>query len=118
MGREKITNLSSGKSVEEAFENASSASSRMRGLMFRKKCIAILFDFNFDGIWPIHSFFVPFEFDAVYLDGGMKAVEILEDIKPFQAYIAPRAPSRFLLEMPAGFARRLGVKIGDMLKIG
>lgn len=114
----KITNARAKKSIRLPLQSATTMLSRMRGLMFRKKCIPILFDFGMDGIWPIHSFFVAFPFDAIYLDSKMEVVEVFEAVAPFQAYISPSFPSRYLIELPRGSAKKLGAKKGDKFLIG
>lgn len=99
-------------------ETAGTTLSRMRGLMFRKSCVPILFDFHSMGIWPIHSFFVRFKFDAIYLDSDWKAVAIYEGIPPFTACVSPSVPSRYLIELPSGSVKKLSAKIKDALRLG
>ncbi len=114
----KISNISKKKSISLSLERASTPASRMRGLMFRKKCAPLLFDFSADGIWPIHSFFVAFPFDAIYLDSSMKVADVFEAVPPFQLFIQPKSPCRYLLELPQGSARKLGANKGDKFAIG
>lgn len=93
---------------------ADSLFSRMHGLMFRASAIPILFKFRNSAIWPIHSLFVFFPFDAVYLDPGKRIVEIIPNIPSWQFLISPKFPSQFLLELPSGASE--GIKIGDTLE--
>ncbi len=93
--------------------------SRLRGLMFRTRFPrAMLFVFPEVSIKrkSIHSFFVFFEFDAVYLDEKKKVIDIYERVKPFTPYIEPKKPTKYLLELEAGTAEKLNIELGDQLK--
>lgn len=111
----KITNLSTSKSAFARLEICDTSSSRTRGLMFRKKCIPLLFEFEEDGIYPIHSFFVAFSFDAIYLSKNYEAIHIFREVKPFTPYLANSEPAKFLLELPCNFP--LKINEGDKLQI-
>ena len=63
----------------------------------------------------IHSAFMRFEFDAVFLDRDLKVLKIVEGIRPFRAHGARHA--RKVLELAAGEARRRGVQVGDVLAL-
>lgn len=72
-----------------------------RGLMFRKKknARALLFEFNKKTNLAIHSYFVFFNFYAVWLDDKNKIIEI-KKIKPFQFDICPKEKFSKLVEIP------------------
>lgn len=112
----KVLNRSKGTTVAEDPILANTFLSRLRGLMFRLRFPkAILF--FFPSVSPkrnaIHSFFVFFSFDAVYLDEEKKVIDIYESIKPFTPYVEPKKPARYLLELEAGAVRRFGIEVGD-----
>ncbi len=114
-----MRNRTTGSIVAEDFELADSFLAKLCGLMFRKKIKKpILFVFENESRYraAIHSFFVFFPFDAVFLDARKKIVDIRSRIPPFTLLIVPRAPSKFLLEMKAGEARTKKLKIGDRLE--
>jgi len=90
--------------------------SQARGLMFRSKPVTILFKFDKDDIYSIHSWFVFFPFDIVYLDKGMRAVEIYKNV-PSYSYLKPKRPARNFLELPPGGADRLGINLGDKIEV-
>lgn len=92
-------------------EIADSFFSMLKGLMFRKERVNILFVFRREGIHPIHSFFVLYEFDAVYLDNDFKVVEIFRNIRPFRT-VSPSKPSMYLLEISHN---RQKLNIGDKI---
>ena len=112
-----IQNLDSKKSMRVRLEPADTMLSRMRGLMFRQKPASILFTFPSEAVYPIHSFFVPFEFDAVYLDASGRVSGVFHCVKPFVPFLCPPKPSLCLLELEAGAAKRLGIKMGHRLSI-
>lgn len=113
----KITNLSNGKSLSFPLQNAATMESRLRGLMFRKACVPLLFTFGFESTWAIHSFFVAFPFDAIYLSEDMEVSGVFHSVKPFTPHLAPPLPSKFLLELPEGSAKKFGAKIGHKFQI-
>lgn len=91
------------------YEEAVLFSKQIIGLMFSTKR-NLLFTFYNLGRHEIHSFFVFFSFDAIYLDENMKVVEILR-IKPFQVR-ANKIPAKYLLEI----AEPNDIVIGDEIE--
>ncbi|MDD5096037.1 MAG: DUF192 domain-containing protein [Candidatus ainarchaeum sp.] len=73
---------------------------QIRGLMFRAKPVPILFDFGEEAIHPIHSLFVFFPFDAIYISEGKKVLEKAR-IQPFSPLHKNSIPARYLLEADA-----------------
>jgi uncharacterized membrane protein (UPF0127 family) len=93
---------------------ADSALKRMRGLLGR------------DGLEPgeglllkpagsIHTAFMRFAIDAVFLDKRSRVVKIASDVKPWRAVFARR--SRSVLELRAGECARRGLAVGDVLEV-
>ncbi|VVB57596.1 putative ACR [uncultured archaeon] len=113
----RITNLASGQSASFLLEPACSMLSRMRGLMFRQKPAALLFTFDWTDKHSIHSFFVAYPFDAIYLDESGAVADVFASVPPFTPLLAPRSPVRYLLELPQGGAARLRARIGDRISI-
>lgn len=118
MGKTKISNPARKASITVPFERADTLGQRARGLMFRPAPLAILFTFDSVERHSIHSFFVPFEFDAVYLDERMRVNEVFARVRPFVPLLTPSIPARYLLELPPGDGARLKLQIGDQIKIG
>jgi len=111
-----VLNSSRKKSARFPLEIADSELSRTRGLMFRGKVVPILFVFSSPGVYPIHSFFVPGVFDAVYLSGKGEVVEMFLGIAPGRPLICPKKNAAYLLELPPNLTFRLGIKTGDILE--
>jgi len=63
----------------------------------------------------IHSAFMRFEFDAVFLDREFRVVRIASHIRPWKALMAKGA--RSVLELAAGEIERRGVEVGDELAV-
>lgn len=105
-------------SFKEEFEFADTILKRARGLMFRSrisKPLLLIMPSESRELSSIHSFFVFFPFDAVFLDSKGIVVDIKERIKPFAFKITPSKPARYILEMKAGEARKKKIRVGDKL---
>ena len=96
---------------------ADTISKQITGLMFKPKPENILFMFNLTDNHHIHSLFVNFEFDAVYLNNNMKIVEIHKKIQPYKLIIHNTHKSKYLLECLPGTITKHDLKIGDKLKV-
>jgi uncharacterized membrane protein (UPF0127 family) len=63
----------------------------------------------------IHTAFMRFPIDALFLDGGMRVLAIVERLGPWR--VASRRRARAVLELAAGECSRCGVKVGDRLTL-
>lgn len=63
----------------------------------------------------IHSAFMRFDFDAVFLDREMRVVRLCPQIRPWRARSARHA--RSVLELSAGEIERRGLQVGDQLAV-
>jgi uncharacterized membrane protein (UPF0127 family) len=63
--------------------------------------------------FSVHTMFVRFPIDVVFLDKEMTVVSIAHDLKPWRFAGARKAKS--VLELAAGECRRLGLQRGDRL---
>ena len=82
------------------------------GLMFhsRENCPAMLFEFSKPTRMRIHSFFVFFEFAALWLDDKNEIIE-KKIVKPFLPSISPKKPFYKLLEIPLNKKYEKEIKI-------
>jgi uncharacterized membrane protein (UPF0127 family) len=62
----------------------------------------------------IHTCFMRFEIDAVFLDEAGVVVKIYNNIKPWR-FILPVKNSRATLELAQGLAGKLGIKEKDVI---
>ena len=63
--------------------------------------------------FSIHTMFVRFPIDVVFLDRDMTVVSIAHDLKPWRFAAARKAKS--VLELAGGECRRIGLERGDRL---
>ena len=64
--------------------------------------------------FSIHTFFMRFPIDVVFLDRRGSVVDVVRTLKPWRT--ATRLRARSVLELPAGDADRLAVRIGERLE--
>jgi uncharacterized membrane protein (UPF0127 family) len=105
-------------------ELATDDDARARGLMFRNEMAAdhsMLFVFPEEApqaFWMKNTL-IPL--DMLYFDTAKKLVSMQLNVPPCKADPCPSYPSgspaRYVLELPAGTASKLGVTAGDQLKI-
>ena len=87
---------------------------RLRGLLGRSPLLAG------EGLLlsptgSIHTCFMGFRIDAVFLDRDLRVVHIAREIRPWRAAKARRA--RAVLEIGAGEAAQRGLEVGDVLEL-
>ena len=63
----------------------------------------------------IHSFFMRFRFDAVFIDRDRRVVKVVGSMKPWRAALGGRG-AKDTLELPAEAAARTGTVAGDVLE--
>ncbi len=79
------------------------------GLMFRNlkdNEVAVL-KFKKEGYYPIHTFFVFYPIDVLWLNDKKKVVYIKRNIKPFNLKVSPNKKSKYILEFKAGFSKNM-----------
>lgn len=63
----------------------------------------------------IHTFFMRFTIDVVFLDWDLKVLAVSEHVRPFR--IASHRVARTVLELPAGEVSRLRIEVGQQLQL-
>ena len=63
----------------------------------------------------IHTFFMRFPIDAVFLDKGLRVLRISDELRPWRA--ASRRGAHAVLELPAGEWARRGLEPGVSLEV-
>ncbi|MGI6206986.1 MAG: DUF192 domain-containing protein [Anaerolineae bacterium] len=65
----------------------------------------------------IHTFFMGYPIDALYVDSGGQVVRCLENVRPYR--FAPVSPKcRMVVELPAGTIKRTGTAVGHRIATG
>lgn len=119
VGKLSLVHINSGETLAMEVEMMDSFWSRFRGLMFRRKFEegeALLFEFPRPRKFRIHTFFVFFPIDLIYLDGNWEVIDVKKGLSPWSTY-NPDVRGRFLVELPAGVVDRVEVEIGDGLEL-
>jgi uncharacterized membrane protein (UPF0127 family) len=83
------------------------------GLMFRniKGNTAILKNYNRESL---HTLFVFYPIDIIFLDKNKKVIEIKKNIKPFTLKIIPNKKAKYVLECKARNSKN--IRIGQTIK--
>ncbi|HEV8289877.1 MAG TPA: DUF192 domain-containing protein [Candidatus Norongarragalinales archaeon] len=97
-----------------AFEACDTPLKRAKGLLFRASFEKPLLFNDFPKYESIHSFFCP-PFDAVFLDEDKKITQVFNNVLA-NRLVTPSRPSAFLIETPAGDARRKHLRVGMRLQ--
>ena len=101
--------------VADKVQKAADYDSRTKGLLGRDRMDPG------EGLWivpcpMIHTFFMRFSIDVLFLDKELRVARVMEDLKPWR--LSPWVlRARSVLELPGGSLRG-SVKKGDQLEIG
>lgn len=100
-----------------AVELALTPEQRQRGLMFRERMApdrGMLFDFGTAQPVVMWMRNTPLPLDMLFIDATGDVAGVAADTTPYsEAMIPSPRPVRFVLELNAGTARRLGIAAGD-----
>ena len=110
-----LVNARSAQTIASEVELAVTRAERRRGLL-GKEGLEASAGLMISPCWAIHTTFMRFPIDVVFLDRGGRAVRIVRDLAPWRIAIAPRAHA--VVELPAGRLRTRDVRIGDTLDLG
>lgn len=107
--------------VEIDLEIAATDSARTRGMMqrasFPDPTSGMLFVFDREAIQSFWMANTPVALDLMFIDADSQIVDIHRYARPFSAAnITGRAPARYVLEVPAGFADAHGITETDRVR--
>jgi uncharacterized membrane protein (UPF0127 family) len=115
MAELRVDNLDRGQALVASGRVANTFCSRLRGLIGRKRLEPG------DGLLiapcqSVHTHFMSFSIDVLYVDESQKVVAVDHDLQPWRfGRIQRRA--RFVIELPAGTAASTGTQVGDRLAV-
>ncbi len=115
----RLIHQESDKIIAKDVEIADSFWKRFRGLMFKRSFEegkALLFQFPKKRKFRIHTFFVFFPIDLIYLGENFKVLEIKNNLSPFSFY-NPERKAHKLVELPGKTIETINIEKGDTLKI-
>ena len=112
----QLINRTKNQIVTDQLMIAESLFSRMKGLLGRKSLEP------HEMLWinpcnSIHTFFMSFSIDCVFLNKEMKVCAIKHDVSPWRI-ILPIFAARSVIELPGGQAKALDFTLGDQLYVG
>lgn len=110
----EIINLSNQKVLAYRAKIAASIWQRMKGLLGRqelKKGEALIIPDS----GSIHTFFMKFSIDLVFLDSQGKVLKIAQNVSPWRLVLAPLR-SRNVIELPAGITAEQGLEEGQKVQ--
>ncbi len=115
MSRLYKTSSAGAELLIEQLELAETFWQRGRGLLGRKHLASD------HALWikpcnNIHTFFMKFNIDCIFVDRKMEIKKIVKDVSPFR-FIGPYWKSFSVIEASAGFADQKQLKIGDHLYV-
>lgn len=117
-------NITKNKPVMSKIKVARSFFERFKGLMFLKEPQPLVIEFpQSAGVTaPIHTFFVNFPIDVIFLDPNFKVVDIMENIPPANLtklntckFYTPQTLAKYVLELPQGTILNTGVEMSDIV---
>ena len=110
-----------GSLVRVPVELALTPAAQERGLMYRRDLAedaGMLFVFGESVEHPFWMKNTPLSLDMIFIGDDRRIVGIVENAAPFTTTSrSVGAPSRYVLEVHAGFARRHGLHAGDQLDL-
>ena len=88
---------------------------RLRGLMFRRRLAPT------EALWlrpcnGVHTFWMFFAIDVIFLDRELRIVKLVENMRPFRV-TKPHLAARSVLELQAHTISKAGLKVGDQLEL-
>lgn len=111
----KALNVSKKTVIVSDLKEAAEFFQRLIGLMGRGRLE------NNEGLWmarckAIHTFFMRFPIDVVFLDGDFIVKKTVQGLRPFRPGVSCRH-AKSVLELPEGTIERAQIQIGDRVTI-
>lgn len=97
---------------------ANSSFSRFKGLMLESRenfDYALIFPLDFESRYgaSIHMMFMNFPIDILFLNSKQEIIDVVENLRPWSLNCTPKKPAKYIIEMPAGTARKKKIKVGE-----
>lgn len=114
-GKMKVLNLSNGTEIANKLTTAHSFFSRLRGLMFSKSLLEGQ-GLHIQPCRSIHTFFMNYPIDVLYLNKDLEIVGTDETLQPSKIGQVHKN-GHSVLELPSGTIQKSGTKVGHQIKI-
>ena len=109
-----IINTTKSTTLSKKAEVADGFFARLKGLMFRE-CMSRDEALVFYNSPSIHTFFMKFPIDIVFLDRDMRVIRIVRNFDPWK--VVSCLKSYLTIEFPPGKTAEEGLEIGDILEV-
>ena len=111
-----LKNKSTNRILIGHLEIAKSFAARGKGLLGRKSLP------QDQALWihrcnSIHTCFMRFAIDCVFVDKSLKVKAVYTDVRPWR-WVFPVWGANSVIEMSSGESMRLGINVGDQLDVG
>lgn len=108
-----VKNITRNTVIASRSKIADSAIGRAVGLMFSKPTeSAMILRFGKETAVSLHTYFVFFPIDVLFVDSRLRVVEMVQAMQPFTTYSA-KGKASYVVELPAGTVRKTRTKVGD-----
>jgi uncharacterized membrane protein (UPF0127 family) len=111
-----VSNPHRGTVLGEAIQVADTAVRRVKGLLGRE-CLEDGQGLLFKGCSSLHTLFMRFPIDIVFMDKNRKVLKVSRNVKPFKFVAAPWR-AYYALELPTNAITRSETRVGDHLTFG
>ncbi len=110
----KIIHRTTNQCIAGRVRLANTFLTRLRGLMFRRRLAPE------EGLWlrpcqGVHTFWMLFPIDVIFLDRELRIVKLVENLRPFRL-TRPHLAAHSVLELNPYTISRFGLKVGDQLE--
>lgn len=110
-----LMNVTQNKSVVDTVAVAKTFTDRVRGLIGRSS-ISEKETMWFDNCSSIHTCFMSFPIDVVFVDRDFKVKAVFETVKPWRL-VLPVWGAQSVFEFKAGTVQQTQIKVGDQLHV-
>lgn len=105
--------------ISDTFRKRAIGLSNHKGLLENE---GMLFVFDREGRHGFWMYGMKFSIDIIWLDGSMRVIYVWRDAEPCRSLlecrtVRPNKNAKYVVELRAGSAKKLGIKIGDRLKL-
>lgn len=107
-----IRNISKDKVLINRIKFANSILENIFGLMFKSSInYGLVFNFNIENKHHIHTYFMKFPIDVLFVDSKFNVSKIYHNVKPWRFDVFGRG--KYVIELPAG--KSLNTQVGDKI---
>lgn len=85
--------------------------------MFKRefpKDTALVIEVHLQAKNGIHTFFMFFPIDVLFLDRTGRVVELIKELKPWRFYF-PKQEAKWIVELQAGTIKKTSIEIGNQI---